>query len=120
VSRLSLESAIAEIESLSYADLKARYQAIFNRPAPPRLGQDLLRRAIAYRMQADALGGLPNKTQELLRTNGAAAAHNAHKRLDPGTQLFREWRGQMHLVDILENGFRWQERQFASLSAVGR
>lgn len=120
MSQRSLELQIIEIESLSYVDLKARYQAVFNRPAPPRLGQDLLRRVITYRIQADQLGGLPRKIEKLLRADSPPAAFNAHQRLVPGTQLVREWQGQMHVVEILDDGFRWQERHFTSLSAVAR
>jgi hypothetical protein len=120
VSQHSLEFLIAEVEKLPYADLKARYQAIFNCPSPPRLGQNLLRRAITYRMQADVLGGLPKKAEKLLRTDSPPAARNAHQRLIRGTQLVREWQGEMHVVEILEDGFLWKERHFASLSAVAR
>ena len=120
MSQLSLESEIAEIESLPYAELKVRYHAILNGPAPPRLGQNLLRRAITYRMQADLLGGLPRKLEKLLRSDSTPVAQNAHQRLIPGSQLVREWQGEMHVVDVVDGGYRWQGERYASLSAVAR
>lgn len=109
-----------EIGSLAYEDLRARYHEVFNHPPPPRLSQDLLRRALAHRIQADRLGGLPRKIEKLLRTDSSPASSNAHRRLLPGTQLVREWQGQMHVVDIVERGFRWRDERFDSLSAVAR
>ncbi len=120
MSKTSLDNHLVEIGSLAYPELKARYQEVFKRPPPPRLSQDLLRRALAYRIQADRLGGLSRKIEKLLRADSLRAAENAHRRLIPGTQLVREWQGQMHVVDIVERGFRWRDERFDSLSAVAR
>ena len=120
MSQLTLEFQIAEIESLPYADLKACYQEIFNRPAPPRLGRDLLRRAIAYQVQAEWLGGLSPRVEKLLKSNSSTRTMNGHRKLEPRSQLVREWQGDMHVVDVVEGGYRWQGERYASLSAVAR
>ena len=120
MSKSSLDSLLAEIGSLAYTDLKARYEMVIKRPPPPRLSQDLLRRSLAYQIQADRLGGLSRKFEKLLRIDSTPATENAHQRLIAGTQLVREWQGQMHVIDILENGYRWRDKRFASLSAVAR
>jgi hypothetical protein len=39
-------------------------------------------------------------------------------RLRPGTVLGREWNGDMHRVAVLADGFAWNGKTFASLSAV--
>jgi hypothetical protein len=33
-------------------------------------------------------------------------------------QLLREWDGRVNVVEVLDRGFRWNESQFQSLSAV--
>jgi len=119
VSKCSLENSLTELEALSYAERRARYEDVFSR-APPRLSQDLLRRAIAYEIQTDRFGGLPRRVEKLLRTDSSQSTRNSHQRLLTGTQLVREWQDKMQVVDVLENGFQWQERHFASLSAVAR
>ncbi len=120
MSKTRLDCHLAEIGSLAYADLKARYKEVTKRPPPPRLSQDLLRRTLAYRVQADRTGGLSRRVERLLHTAGTPKTGKAKQRLIPGTQLIREWQGQMHVVDILENGYRWHDELFASLSAVAR
>jgi len=120
VSNSSLDSLLAEIGSLAYTDLKVRYEEVIDRPPPPRLSQDLLRRALAYQIQASRIGGLSHKVEKLLRAASTPKADKENQRLIAGTQLIREWQGQMHVVDILENGYRWRDERFASLSAVAR
>ncbi len=119
VSKCSLENSLVELEALSYAELRIRYEDVLSR-SPPRLSRDLLRRAIAYEIQADRFGGLPRRIEKLLRTDSAPSTRNSHQPLLTGTQLVREWEDEMQVVDVLENGFQWQETHFASLSAVAR
>ena len=111
---------LAEVGSLDYADLKARYEEVFRRPPPPRLGRDLLRRALAYQLQADWLGGLSPKVEKLLQSSSSPRTQNWCRKLEPGSQLVREWQGELHVVDVIESGYRWKGERYASLSAVAR
>jgi hypothetical protein len=119
VSKFSLENSLAELEALTYAELRTHYEAAFSR-SPPRLSRDLLRRAIAYEIQAKTFGRLPRRVEKLLELENARSNQDMYRKLLPGTQLVREWEDKMQVVDVLENGFRWQEVHFASLSAVAR
>jgi len=82
-------------------------------------------RAIAYRMQEEAYGGLKPVTRRRLQRL-AADLHAGKKSVEtprsmdlkPGTRLLREWQGETHIVDVLTKGFGWQGEVFASLSAV--
>ncbi len=40
--------------------------------------------------------------------------------LRPGSILLREWQGRLEQVMVLEEGFAWQGRSFASLSALAK
>ena len=111
---------LAEVGSLDYADLKARYEEVFRRPPPPRLSLDLLRRALAYQLQSDWLGGLSPKVEKLLQSSSSPRTQNRYRKLEPGSQLVREWRGQMHVVNVIESGYRWNGKRYTSLSAVAR
>lgn len=117
---MKLEELLVEIRSLDYAGLKARYQEVLRRPPPPRLSRDLLQRALAYQLQTDWLGGLSPKVEKLLQSSSSPWTLNGHRKLEPGSQLVREWQGEMHIVDVLKDGFRWQGKQFSSLSAIAR
>ena len=115
-----LQQLLSELESLDYAGLKARYMEVFCCPPPPRLSLDLLRRALAYQLQADWLGGLSPKIEKLLQSSSSPRARNGYRKLEPGSQLAREWRGEMQVVDVIDGGYRWKGERYNSLSAIAR
>ena len=42
------------------------------------------------------------------------------KGIVPGSRLIREWHGAVYVVDIVEDGVIWDQKSYASLSAVAR
>ncbi len=64
--REKLSAEIAGLESLDLNQLRARWKLLYEIEAPPHLSRDLLRRAVAYRIQENVLGGLKPATRRLL------------------------------------------------------
>jgi hypothetical protein len=97
---------------------------LYKTPAPP-LTAGLLARGVACRLQERSHGGLSKSTlrevEELRRRfeRGGPARIN-DGRIKPGSRLVRDWGGKSHHVLILESGFLYQDRRFASLSEVAR
>jgi hypothetical protein len=79
--------------------------------------RELLARLLAWRIQADAFGGLDAATVRLLETRQLPAPQ---PQLHAGIRLSREWLGKRHDVEVLENGFRYGDREYRSLSEVAR
>ena len=105
--------------------LKERWRALYGSLPPSRLGRALMIRAIAYRMQEQALGGLGQATRRrLARAAAEVGAGRAPSpppsAIKPGTRLLREWQGVVHEVIVLENGVRYRGETWNSLSAVAR
>ncbi len=116
---------LAALPDLPLEELKSRWRTLYGTPPPPRLGRALMIRAIAYCLQEQALGGLrPATRRRLARAAeeiGAGRPPSAPKtRIKPGTRLLREWHGVTHEVIVLETGFRYRGKIWASLSAVAR
>ena len=40
--------------------------------------------------------------------------------LKPGGRLIREWNGVTYVVDVVEGGFLWNAKRYASLSPIAR
>jgi hypothetical protein len=124
--RDAIESEIAQLRDLDIAMLRKRWQVIFGRPALPHLPRHLLFRILAYRLQAKALGDLDGESQRLLDASGspeeaarrAIRARRITARLRPGTILGREWRGRLHRVTVLADGFAWNGKTYPSLSTI--
>jgi hypothetical protein len=83
-------------------------------------------RAVAYRMQEVALGGLRPERQRQLQQIAqqfkeiGEVRRRARLELKSGTRLVREWRGRTHEVLVLDDGFSWQGTRYRSLSAIAR
>ena len=131
-----------EIDGLrqqTVGQLKVKYRAVFGQESRSNHKQFLLRR-IAWRLQANAEGGL----SERARLRAAALSEEADLRIRapesflkalanpggreprdsrlpaPGQSLSREFRGQTVSMEVLKTGFRCEERVYKSLSAVAR
>jgi hypothetical protein len=108
--------------SASFVSKRTLYKA----EASPHLSRELLIRAVAYRMQELALGGLrPEPRRQLLRIakhfkETGKATIRARPELKPGTRLVREWQGRTFEVLVLDDGFSWQGTHHCSLSAIAR
>jgi Protein of unknown function (DUF2924) len=124
----STTSAVArEVEALGQATLDAlreRWRALYRTEPPPRISRDLLIRALAYRIQERALGGLRPSTRRLLAKVAADASARRpielapRPTLKPGTVLLREWHGIQHQVIVREDGVVFQGKPYKSLSEV--
>ncbi len=122
----ALARRLAELESASTADLRARWERAYRHPAPKRASRDLLLRAVAYHIQERAEGGLSKAALKRLAHladptgNDGRPPRPAPPRLRPGTRLVREWRGAVHQVTVGEDGFDYRDTRYTSLSQIAR
>ena len=118
--------ALARLPELDLGELRQQWRALYKSEASPHLSRELLVRAVAYRMQEIALGGLRPGQQRQLRQFARQLKENREERihtrpeLKPGTRLVREWQGRTYEVLVLDGGFSWQGASYRSLSAVAR
>lgn len=115
MSEAALAARMAEIEQ---ADLEAlrRDWARHYGATPGLRSVPILRMLLAWRIQADALGGLDRETRRALMRTGSAKAEGLD--LGVGARITRTWQGRTHEVIVAADGFRWEERHYRSLSAV--
>src|SRR5690349_19363976 len=112
------------LADLSSHQLRNEWQRLYRSPAPQRLSRDLLRRAVAYKIQEQAYGGLSQALRRRLQTLARAVAQEgeaglgAGPALKPGARLVRQWRGETHCIVVLEDGFLYQDRRYGSLTAI--
>lgn len=106
-----------EVRALAHLDLEGLREAWRRRYGrPPSLrSTDLLARLLAWRIQSDAFGGFDAETHSALFRQSLPVAA---PKLVPGVRLEREWRGTRQIVDVVDDGFRWEGRTYRSLSQV--
>jgi hypothetical protein len=118
--------ALARLPELDLGELRQKWRALYKTEPSPRLSRELLLRAVAYRMQELALGGLRPERQRQLRQfaqqlkESGATRIRPRPELQPGTRLVREWQGRTYEVLVLDDGFSWQGTSYRSLSALAR
>ena len=88
---------LGDLRHLDVDQLSDHFGSLYGTEPPVRLRRSLLIRAIAYRLQEKALGGLT-----------------------PGTTLLREWHGVQHRLTVLEDGVQFGNKRYRSLSEVAR
>jgi hypothetical protein len=120
-----IQKKLAELEALDTSGLRRLWTKVFGEPAPTSMRRDLLLRALAYHVQEQELGGLRPAVRRRLARNaqelGLGQTPTASPpRVKSGTRLLREWQGVMHEVIVLEEGVRYRDRTWRSLSAVAR
>ena len=118
--------ALLRLPKLGLGELRQQWRVLYKAEASPYLSRELLLRAVAYRMQEVALGGLGPERQRQLRQfaqqlNGSQEVRiRPRPELKPGTRLVRGWQGQTYEVLVLDDGFSWQGTHHRSLSAIAR
>ena len=121
---------VAALKTTPTPDLKEQWRGLFGKEPPP-YNRRFLESRLAYWIQELAYGGLKPETKKRLQalvdeleaeSQSAASRRSTspEQNLLVGTRLLREWQGIEHTVTVLDGGFEWEGRPYASLSSVAR
>ncbi len=111
---------IAGLCGLSRADLAERWIGLHGSPPIKTMTEGLLARGIAYEMQVRQIGGLTLAERKALGALARGRSNPSPVTLKTGTRLYRSWRGVTQEILVLESGFSWRDKSYASLSEVAR
>lgn len=120
-----LAREVSGLSALDAAALRNSWRELFGADPSPRLGRSLMVRALTYRLQERALGGLKPSAQRILERaadskSAVSSARSAKRRAGAGSVLIRQWRGVNHRVTVLDDDVVYQGRRYKSLSEVAR
>lgn len=125
----SLDKELDRLMALDLPALRTMWREDCGSDAPPRLGQEFLRRAMAYHRQEQALGGLSRQVQLRLKAlqrrepggDDSGRRPSEAASIKAGTRFVREWQGQVHEVQAIENGqFVHAGKTYRSLTLIAR
>ena len=119
-----VEQKIAQLPGMRPTALRALWREVWRLPAPD-LGPDLLRRGIAWKLQARVHGDVPPSVRReidavLTRLRKGEAVAPPRPSLRPGTRLIRQWNGSSYQVVVLDQGFEHAGKRYRSLTEVAR
>ena len=122
----NLEGQIARLNNLSLEELREEWRSALGTEPPACRSREVVRQLLAWRIQERALGGLSLDSLRRLKQLAGAFGRNPDRQLSPsplpkpGTILVREWKGALHRVEVLREGFEHEGDRFDSLSEVAR
>jgi hypothetical protein len=116
MSNANVEQRVAEIGRMDLEQLREYWRRRYGAPPPSLRSVPIMRMQLAWRVQAEDYGGLDQETRRALARTGAVEAEGKH--LGLGATLSRTWKGKQVEVVVEEDGFRWDDRLFPSLSAA--
>ena len=123
----SIMKAMADLGGIEATELKVRWLDLFGRNATSRLGPELMKRAIAYRLQELAQGGLSRTAKLSLSAaatySGKPTSKSVLRRpvIKTGTRFVREWNGEFHEVLASGDGyFNYRGKAYRSLTVIAR
>lgn len=125
-SAADLPELLLRLPTLTIDGLRIEWTRWLPGPVPAIQSRDVLRRLIAWRVQAEVHGGYNPETTRRLKQLIAdlAAARPLTGRvkpsLSPGTVLSRDWKGQTHRVTVEDKGFSYEGEVYLSLSEIAR
>jgi len=116
-----LDDELAALHCMATTALREQWRAVWKQP-PPQLGHDLLRRGLAWKLQAERHGGivkpvereLDRLARQIARGGEIAFARTAKI----GTRLVREWHGRTHHVMVTEDGYLYESGHYSSLTQI--
>ena len=132
---MNIEKEVAKMMLMKVSELREKFREVFGEDTNTRNKRWLTKR-IAWRIQANALGGL----SERAKRRAAELANDADVRILPprsqptikfapranvsgpaaGTEITRMYKGQQLVVSVTEDGFVYEGQKFKSLSAVAK
>jgi hypothetical protein len=120
-----LAREVTNLLALGVPALQQKWAALYQANPSPLFGRQFMIRALVYRLQEKALGGLKPSTLRILdrvsdRPASAESKRESTREAHAGTVLIRGWRGVTHRVTVLEHDVVYRDRRYKSLSEVAR
>jgi Protein of unknown function (DUF2924) len=117
---------LASLPHLSKPALCELWRQLFEREPPLGIRKDLILPIVAHRLQEQALGGLSEPGCRRLRQLARAfeadpnASFSTQPPVKPGTRLVRQWKEQVHVVEVETEGYAYKGTRYKNLSEIAR
>ncbi|MCK0127512.1 DUF2924 domain-containing protein [Erythrobacter sp. F6033] len=109
------QQLVREIAAMDLEELRAEWRRRYGVP-PILRSKPIMRLMLAWRVQTEAYGGIDAETRKALSRTGSAQPEG--RQLGVGAVFTRTWKGREIKVVVEEEGFRWEDELYPSLSAA--
>ena len=108
-------------KALNLEDLRTQWQQVWGIKPHNRIGRKMLERSLHFKYNEKQL---PPNTQKRLNKliqnykRNPQYFEQGHMLLKPGMKILRDWKGKTHVVTVTSNGFRYNGKDYSSLSKI--
>lgn len=110
-----INGEVRALARLNLEGLRAEWRRRYG-PPPKLRSPELVARMLAWRIQAEAFGGLDADLAKRLRRGVGLAPSRTE--LPAGAHLTREWKGKVHEVEVIDGALRYRGETYKSLSKI--
>jgi len=103
------------------ADLRAQWHQVWQIKPHNRIGRKMLERSLHFKQHQKQLPLQIQKRLNKLIQNYKRNPNyfeQGHVVLKPGMKILRDWKGKTHSVTVTSNGFRYNTKDYTSLSKI--
>ena len=119
-----IKAQIIKLSGLSASDLQLEWAVTFKTAPPKNARREYLLRALTHHLQCGMHGGLAAALRrsliKLAAVKGGIEAASPTRTLMPGARILREWKGFVHEVEVVDDGYRYGAEIYKSLSVIAR
>lgn len=121
-----MELDLQALSGMDTTGLQQCWRTEFGSGPPHRASREYLLGHLAWQVQAKQHGGLSRSASRQLQRlmqqlqEGQELAPQNALTIKLGTKLLREYQGAKHEVIVTEAGYRYQGKEYTSLSAIAR
>jgi hypothetical protein len=122
----SIAKHLASLSTLSKPALDDLWRQLFKKESLSEIRKDLMLRIVGHRLQEQAFGGLSDAGCRRLRQLAATfeadpnAAVSNRPPIKAGTRLVRQWKEQVHVVEVEAEGYEYRGARYENLSEIAR
>jgi hypothetical protein len=122
----SFANELSSLPQLNKPALTELWRKIFTADPPLRMRKELMLQFVAYRMQEQEFGALSNRSHHRLRELAKAIEVNSSRpvsrrpAIKSGTRLIRQWKDEVHIVNVEEGNYEYRGARYESLSEIAR
>jgi len=119
-------NCVEHLHQLNKSQVLELWRNLFKNEPTVEMRSDLMLRMVAQRLQEQQFGGVPHAAGGSLRRfaktiaanpNAAAAIKSSIK---SGTRMVRQWKDQVHVVNVEGKRFAYRGAKYESLSQIAR
>jgi hypothetical protein len=117
---------LQQLDRLKRPEMLGLWRELFEDEPPVEMRKDLMLRMVAQRLQEQEFGGLPENSTRRLRQIAAVveadpkALVSTRAPIKSGTRMVRQWKDQVHVVNVEGKQFEYRGDRYESLSEIAR